>query len=170
MATKSETKDGVDRLLAEWATELHGVDLEVEAAVQRLQKITRAIRRRMDDTLADFGLSWGEWGILGHLSLLGTPYRSSPGQLSSKEGVSSGAMTNRLDRLEKAGLIQRLPDPADRRALKVELTEKGHKLWQDSVGVQASKEAAIRAALSERELAQLNKLLRKVVLELEKDA
>jgi DNA-binding MarR family transcriptional regulator len=168
VATKSETQDTVDRLIAEWATELEGIDLDVEAVVQRLQKINRAIRRRMDDTLADYGLSWPEWGILAHLSLMGPPYRSSPGQLSVKEGLSSGAMTNRLDRLEESSLIRRLPDPEDRRALYVELTDKGHKVWQDSVGAQASKEAAIAAALSERELAQLNNLLRKVLLEFER--
>lgn len=161
-------QDNVDRLLAEWAEELPGVDLEVESAVQRMQRIVKAIRRQMDETLGEFGLSFGEWGILGHLSLSGPPYRSSPGQLSEKEGLSSGAMTNRLDRLEKAGLIRRLPDPNDRRGLQIELTDQGHGLWAKALGAQASKEAAVAAALSERELAQLNKLLRKVLLELER--
>lgn len=79
-------------------------------------------------------------------------------------------MTNRLDRLEEAGLVQRLPDPDDRRALLVELTDQGHKLWLESVGVQASKEAAIAAALNRRELKELNELLRKVLLEFEKES
>jgi DNA-binding MarR family transcriptional regulator len=72
-------------------------------------------------------------------------------------------MTNRLDQLEKAGLVRRLPDPDDRRALLVELTKKGHKLWAESISAQADKEAALAAALDGRELAQLNKLLRKVL-------
>jgi DNA-binding MarR family transcriptional regulator len=169
VATKPEAQDAVDRLIAEWAPELEGVDLEVEAVVQRLQTIVRAVRRRMDETLAEFGLTTGEWGILGHLSLSGPPYRSSPSKLAGKESLSSGAMTNRLDRLEEAGLVERLPDPEDRRALYVELTDKGRRLWQETVGVQASKEAAIAAALSGRELAQLNKLLRKILLEFERE-
>ncbi len=122
----------------------------------------------MDDTLKEYGLSHGEWGILGHLRLAGPPYRSSPGQLSKDEWLSSGAMTNRLDRLEEAGLVRRLPDPDDRRALHVELTEKGEKLWLESVGVQASKEAALAAALDKKELKELNALLRKVLLEFER--
>jgi DNA-binding MarR family transcriptional regulator len=168
VATEIKHEDRVDQLLADWAPELPGVDLDVESAVQRMQRIVKAIRRRMDETLSEFGLSFGEWGILGHLSLSGAPYRSSPGQLSEKEGLSSGAMTNRLDRLEEAGLIRRLPDPNDRRGLQIELTEQGHELWAKALGAQASKEAAVAAALSERELAQLNKLLRKVLLEFER--
>ena len=164
----SETEDAVDRMIAEWASALEGIDLDVEAAVQRMQRIVRAIRRRMDETLGGFDLSYGEWGILGHLRFAGPPHRSSPGQLANKEELSSGAMTNRLDRLESAGLIRRLPDPSDRRSLHVELTEKGLKLWTQAVGAQASKEAAIAAALSKKELAQLNTLLRKVLLEFER--
>jgi DNA-binding MarR family transcriptional regulator len=168
MATKAETQDAVDRHMAEWPAELQGVDLEVEAAVQRMQRIVKAIGRRMDETLKEFDLSHGEWGMLGHLTMSGPPYRSSPGQLSAKEGLSSGAMTNRLDRLEEAGLVRRLPDPNDRRSLHVELTDKGHKLWVDALDAQASKEAATAAALSRKELQQLNTLLRKVLLESER--
>jgi DNA-binding MarR family transcriptional regulator len=168
MATKVEEQDAIDRFVAEWAAELPGVDLDVESAVQRMQHIVKAIRRRMDETLSEFKLSYGEWGILGHLSLRGPPYRSSPGQLSEKEGLSSGAMTNRLDRLEEAGLVRRLPDPKDRRGLHIELTDKGHELWVAALGAQASKEAAVAAALSRKELGQLNVLLRKVLLEFER--
>lgn len=168
MTTKAETGDAVDRFLGDWPAELHGVDPEVEAAVQRIQRINKAIRRRMEETLGEFDLAYGEWGILGHLSLSGPPYRSSPGQLSEKEGLSSGAMTNRLDRLEAAGLVRRLPDPSDRRALVVELTDKGHDLWKEALGAQASKEGVLAAALSRKELKELNALLRKVLLEFER--
>jgi DNA-binding MarR family transcriptional regulator len=169
VATKqAQEQDSVDRLLAEWAPELRNVDLDVESAVQRMQRIVKTIHRRMDETLGEFGLSYAEWGLLGHLSLGGAPYRSSPGRLSEKEKLSSGAMTNRLDRLEAAGLVKRLPDPSDRRALVVELTEKGHDLWTAAVGAQASKEAVLAASLDREELRQLNVLLRKVLLEFER--
>lgn len=168
MSAKATTeRDSVDHMLESWAPELPGIDLDVEAAVQRIHKLNRHIQRRMKETLAERGLNYGEWGVLAYLSLTGPPYRSSPGELAEKDSLSSGAMTNRLDQLEKAGLVRRLPDPADRRALQVELTEKGHKLWLESVGVQAAKEAALAAALDERELAQLNNLLRKVLRGLE---
>jgi DNA-binding MarR family transcriptional regulator len=165
MAAKEQT-DAVDRMIASWAEQLD-IDLEVEAAVQRIQRVFRHIRRRMDETLAEAGLGHGEWSLLGHLALGGPPHRDSPGKLASKEELSSGAMTNRLDRLEEAGLIRRLPDPNDRRALQVELTDAGHELWRKSVGVQAAKEAALAEALTPRELEQLNRLLRKVLLRFE---
>ena len=125
MATKQATeRDSVDKFMDARASELPDIDLDVEAAVHRIQRIVKSVRRRMDETLKEYDLPHGEWAILGNLRLGGPPYRSSPGQLSKDEWISSGAMTNRLDRLEEAGLVKRLPDPDDRRALRVELTER----------------------------------------------
>ncbi len=172
MATKSKEqtgKDSVDRLLARWAPQLPNIDLEVEAAVQRIQKLGRYVRKHMDETLGDVGLSWGEWAVLGDLRLGGEPYRASPGTLAEHAGLSSGAMTNRLDQLEKAGFVRRLPDPDDRRGVQVELTKAGHRVWLESVGVQAAKEAHLAAVLSERELVQLNRLLRRAMLGFEQN-
>ena len=161
-------QDSIDRLLATWVPQLPDIDLDVEAAVQRLQRLVRYIRRQMDDTLGEVGLSWGEWGVLGFLRLGGEPYRASPGRLSEHLGLSSGAMTNRLDRLEEAGYVRRLPDPDDRRGVQVELTDAGHDVWLRSVDAQAAKEALLASALNDRELAQLNRLLRRAMLEFER--
>jgi DNA-binding MarR family transcriptional regulator len=169
VATRKVGSDRVDQKIEEWAPRLPPIDLDIEAAVQRIQWIGRLIDKKMMETLGEFELSHGEWHVLRHLAMEGPPHLSSPGKLAKWEGLSSGAMTNRLDQLEKAGLVRRLPDPDDRRALKVELTRKGHKLWTDTLEVQAGKEAALAAALDERELAQLNKLLRKVLAGLEEN-
>lgn len=165
--TKKVDTDRVDKLLEEWTPKLPPIDLDIEGAVQRIQWISKLIHRQMEETLADYELTHGEWGILRQLAMEGPPHRSSPGKLAQRDGLSSGAMTNRLDQLEKAGLVKRLPDLEDRRALHVELTDKGHKLWADSLSAQANKEAKLAASLDERELAQLNKLLRKVLTGLE---
>jgi DNA-binding MarR family transcriptional regulator len=159
----SDEPDWVDRMIESWGGELPGIDLDVEGAVERINWISRNIRRRMDETLGDHDLSFEEWGLLGHLKLSGPPYASTPGKLSEKQDLSSGAMTNRLDRLEEDGLIKRVPDPKDRRSLKVELTPKGHKVWLKTVHAQAAKEAVIGAQLSKKELEQFNSLLRKVL-------
>ena len=82
--------------------------------------------------------------------------------------LSSGAMTNRLDRLEQAGYVRRLPDPDDRRGVVVELTDHGRETYRSAVGVQAKKEALMAAALSPREQTQLNSLLRRLMLEFER--
>jgi DNA-binding MarR family transcriptional regulator len=169
MARTAVQSDRVDRMLETWASRLPPIDLDIEGAVQRIQWINKLIHRQMEETLAEFEVTHGEWGILRQLAMEGPPHRSSPGQLAQRDGLSSGAMTNRLDQLEKAGLVKRLPDLDDRRALHVELTKKGHKLWADSISAQANKEANLAAALDERELAQLNKLLRKVLTGLDDD-
>ena len=115
--------------------------------------------------MAEVGLSWSEWEVLGQLRLWpASPTGSSPGRLAKHEQMSSGAMTARLDRLGERGFIRRLPDPDDRRGVLVELTETGLDAYFAAVDAQAAKEAAVAQALTKREREQLNGLLRKVIL------
>jgi DNA-binding MarR family transcriptional regulator len=102
------------------------------------------------------------------LKRAGSPYRRKAGELAERSDISSGAMTNRLDRLEEAGLVRRLRDPDDRRGVLVELTDAGDRLYGESVSAQAAKEALVASALDEDEKQQLNALLRKIMLELER--
>jgi DNA-binding MarR family transcriptional regulator len=164
---ESPEQDHVDRMLQIWKRELPDLDLATEGIVERIQKLQRYLDRAMNETLAEFKLDRGEWWLLGALRRSGPPYRMSPGKLAEDIGLSSGAMTNRLDRLEAADLIRRLPDPDDRRALQVELTEAGWQAWQDTVGTQARKEALVANALDPSEKVLLNALLRRLMLEFE---
>ena len=157
-------------MLQIWKRELPDLDLGTEGIVERIQKLQRYLDRAMNETLAEFKLDRGEWWLLGALRRSGPPYRKSPGKLAEDIGLSSGAMTNRLDRLEAAGLIRRLPDPDDRRALQVELTDAGWQAWQDTVGAQARKEALVANALQPDEKVALNALLRRLMLEFEEQA
>jgi DNA-binding MarR family transcriptional regulator len=141
------------------------LDLELLLSING---IGRRIRRLLDETLAEHGLAQGEWHDLGSLTRAGSPYRRSAGELAEHADISSGAMTNRLDRLEEAGLVRRLPDPNDRRGVLVELTDAGRKLYEESVSAQAAKEALIASALDGDEKKQLNALLRKMMLEFER--
>ena len=125
------------------------------------------MKRELESTLAEHGLSLGEWQVMGSLIHEGEPFCSSPGELASGLELSSGAMTNRLDRLEARGLVRRRPDPDDRRGVQVELSPEGRRAWEASTNAQARKEALIASALSEREKKQLNTLLRKLMLALE---
>lgn len=162
-----EEQDHIDRWLAE--TELPGtVDLEVEGIVDRINGIGRRFKRILDETLVDFDLSAGEWHVLGRLQMSGAPHRQPMGALAKREGLSSGAMTNRIDQLEEAGLVKRVPDPEDRRGVLVELTDAGAKAWKESVSAQAAKESLIAAALSDDEKQQLNGLLRRLMREFER--
>jgi DNA-binding MarR family transcriptional regulator len=101
------------------------------------------------------------------LRLGGDACRSSPGDLASDLELSSGAMTSRLDRLEGAGLIRRLPDPEDRRGVVVELTEQGREAWDLAANVQGRREAFFARTLTKSEQKQLNTLLRKLLLGLD---
>lgn len=157
--------DHVDAFLEQFKGEFPAeVDLEVEGIVDRINGINRRLQRALDETLAEYGLDHGAYKVLGSLRWAGPPYRRSAGDLAKRSDLSSGAMTNRLDQLENAGLVRRLRDPDDRRGVLVEPTEKGNKLWEKTIGVQARKEQLIAAALNERERQQLNALLRRVML------
>lgn len=168
VVTKSGEQDHVDRFLQEIADRLPDLDLEVEGIVDRIGGLNRRFKRSQEETLSEFDLNLGEYHVLGALFHTGPPYRRSPGWLADQNNLSSGAMTNRIDRLEEAGLVRRLPDPEDRRGLKVELTEAGLNKWRDSVGAQAIKEQLVASALSDREKSTLNQLLRKMMLEFER--
>jgi len=155
--------DIVDKRIADWVGSLPGLDLEVEGIVERIQHLEKRIRKMLDDTLAEFGLNVGEWAVLGSLRRAGDPYRRSPGQLAKSFGLTTGAMTNRLDKLEAAELIRRLPDPDDRRGVIVELLPEGREVWERAVGAQSAKEQFVASGLNERERKQLNSLLRRMV-------
>jgi DNA-binding MarR family transcriptional regulator len=159
-----EQRDHIDRFLDQLSPELQ-IDREVEGIVDRIAGISRRIKRTAEHTMAEFGLSYGEWHVLSHLHNQGP--RLSPGALAKRIELSTGAMTNRLDRLEQAKLVRRLPDPDDRRGLLVELTDEGRRLYRESVAAQAQKESVIASALSADEQRQLNALLRRLMLEFE---
>jgi DNA-binding MarR family transcriptional regulator len=168
MAKKVE-KDHVDEWLERaWLEDIPNLDLEVEGIVDRMSGLNRRFKRSLNEVIAEHGLTVEDWHVLGALSQAGPPFKRSAGELAKRAELSSGAMTNRLDRLEKAGLVERLPDPDDRRGVLVGLTEAGQKKWRDSAGAEAAFEALIGAALTKREKEQLNSLLRRLMLEFEK--
>jgi DNA-binding MarR family transcriptional regulator len=165
---KTGERDHVDRFLEEISADLPSdLDLTVEGIVDRVSGIHRRIKWMHDETLDQLGLTVSDWHVLTALRWAGAPYRRKAGELARRADLTSGAMTSRLDALEKEGLVRRLPDPADRRGVLVELTEKGREQHQQAMGIQAEKEALLAAALTAREKEQLNSLLRRVMLTLE---
>ncbi|HEX5949403.1 MAG TPA: MarR family transcriptional regulator, partial [Actinomycetota bacterium] len=145
------------------------IDPEVEAAVDRIWKLSKHLDRLWDSTAARFGLHQsGEYKVL--LKLRRAPgHQMTPGQLSSKLVLSTGAMTNRLDRLESAGLVRRERDPDDRRSVIVRLTERGEALLNDAIVAQAKEESRVMSALEPAEQRRLNQLLRKLMLVVERE-
>jgi len=165
---KSVERDHVDDFLESIRDELPALDFEVEGIVDRIMGLSRRIKRMMEETCAEHGLTWGEWKVLGYLHRQAGPTRrASPGQLAERLELSSGAMTNRLDRLEEAGLIERLRDPDDRRGVQVELTAAGREAYEQTTTAQAEKAALVASALSAREKKDLNALLRRMMITFE---
>jgi DNA-binding MarR family transcriptional regulator len=165
---KSGERDHVDRFLEDISADLPAdLDLTVEGIVDRIGGINRRIKLMHDETLDQLGLNITDWHVLTALRWAGEPYRRKAGELARRAELTSGAMTSRLDALEKEGLVRRLRDPADRRSVIVELTEKGRKKHQQAMGIQAQKEALLGEALTGREKEELNGLLRRVMITLE---
>ena len=162
-AKRESEHDRLDDWLDIWAREIPKLDRTTEGIVERIGNLHKDLDDSMAETLATFDLDRRAFHLLGRLRSYGPPYRRSPGQLAGDMRLSSGAMTNRLDRLEAAGLIRRLPDPNDRRGQIIEPTEKGHAAWDRTVGTQAERERRIASVLTTREREQLHRLLRKLM-------
>jgi DNA-binding MarR family transcriptional regulator len=157
-------EDHIDHLLARLDAAGARLDLDVEGIVDRISSINKRVRTALKDTLADYGITPEDWGVLTSLRLRKEGKLTTPGALARDLELSSGAMTSRLDRLEAIGYIRRLPDPGDRRGVLVELTDAGREAWESAIEVQGRKEAFFASALTKAEQRELNVLLRKLLL------
>jgi DNA-binding MarR family transcriptional regulator len=128
---KTPHRDHVDDVRAEWAHEWPGLDTSPIDVVARTGRLARYFDQATDRVFAVYGLRREGWDVLASLRRAGPPYRASPTALYQRLMRTSGAMTNRLRRLERAGLIVRVPDPSDARGLLVELTERGHRVVEE---------------------------------------
>jgi DNA-binding MarR family transcriptional regulator len=154
--------DRIDSLVAQWADVHPGLDLEAMALVQRLDTAAALVRGRIAALAQGYGVSLEEGDILFTIRRAGSP-GLSPTALTDSLMVSSGTMTNRLDQLERKGLIERVPNPADRRAVQIELTAKATKLVDKAVAVHVDNEVEMLAVLSEAERKRLDATLRKLI-------
>lgn len=124
MVTQPVT-DEVDGLVAGWRTERPDLDVEPLQVLSRISRLARHLDRARRAAFAAHGLESWEFDVLSALRRQGTPYQLSPGALLHATLVTSGTMTNRIDRLAGAGLVSRQPDPQDKRGVLVVLTQRG---------------------------------------------
>jgi DNA-binding MarR family transcriptional regulator len=118
---------------------------------------------RTEKAYARFGIGRGEFDVLATLRRAGEPYTLSPRQLSATLMLTTGGMTGRLDKLERAGLLRRSPDPHDRRGLKVTLTDKGLELIDEAVGAGLAVQTEALSGLDAEQAGQLAELLRELL-------
>jgi DNA-binding MarR family transcriptional regulator len=141
------------------------IDPEVEGIVSRVHKINRYLQNASRDSLGAVGLTKEEWNVL--MALHDTV--RSHGWLCRDLDVSTGAMTNRLDKLERSRLIRRAPDPQDRRGVLLELTADGKARLEEYIDAGAVRERELLDDLSLTEKQQLNRLLSKLLVALQTD-
>ena len=156
--------DRAARAIAEWKAERPDLDGLPMVVFGRLAEAAHTVT---NDHLRPFlqasGLPAGEFDVLATLRRAGPPYALTPTALYDATMVTSGAMTGRVDRLEKAGLVQRKDDPADRRGTIVALTKKGFALIDDMIGRHVENERRMLAGLSRKEQETLAMLLGKLI-------
>jgi DNA-binding MarR family transcriptional regulator len=154
--------DAVDEILAQWRAVRPDLDLRAMGIIGRLGRVALLVQRAVEAELQRHGLSVGEFDVLAALRRAGKPHRLTPTQLYRTLMLTSGAMTNRIDRLEERGLVERHEDPSDRRGTLVGLTAQGLRVVDAAVTGHVDNEARILAGLSKGELAALEGLLRRV--------
>jgi DNA-binding MarR family transcriptional regulator len=161
--------DQIDRIRAQWARELPDVDTEAVAIIGRARRITLNVRPAIEGVFARHGLDAGEFDVLATLRRAGPPFCLTPTLLYRTLMISSGGLTDRLSRLEAAGLVRRRPSEADKRSLLVELTERGRERTEAALREDMALERTLVAGLSAAERRQLADLLRKLALSLSAD-
>lgn len=162
--------DRAERAVAQWKRERPDIDAHVMATVGRILEAAHLMERtRLTPLASKFGLQTGEFDVIAALRRAGEPYELTPKQLYEALMLSSGAMTSRLDRLERAGLIERHASATDRRSVDVRLTQKGAKLIDEILPHHIANEQEALASLSAREREQLDHLLGKLIRGLERD-
>ncbi len=153
------SKDRIEKLLEQWKRERPDLDASPMGILGRLMILSRLADRGVEEVLRPHKLTIQEFDVLAVLRRCGPPFRQSVGVLCAYSLLSSGAMTNRVDRLEQKGLVQREPNPEDRRGVHVALTSKGRKVIDQLVAKRLQEAHERVAALSAKERRQLETLL-----------
>lgn len=151
--------DPVDIITAQWRSERPDLDVGPMGLIGRLMRIAAVLSREMAKTHAEFGLNLASFDVLATLLRSGAPYALSPNDLLATMMVTSGTMTNRIDQLEKAGLVIRAENPADKRSVLITLTPEGKALIDRAVTAHVATQARLVEGLSPSERDALNRAL-----------
>lgn len=160
-------QDAVDLRRAQWARELPGLDTEPMAVLGRIWRIANIVSPGIEAIFRGFGLERGEFDVISTLRRAGPPYSLTPTELYTMLMISSGGLTHRLDRLEKAGLIRREASGRDGRSRVVVLTRQGIETAEAAFRADMAQEAETMSALAPQDREALAALLGKLAKALE---
>jgi DNA-binding MarR family transcriptional regulator len=155
--------DGVDAIVEQWRRERPDIDTRAMATIGRLSRASHLVQQELKASFARFDLEPAAFDVLATLRRSGSPYRLSPSALVRTAMVTSGAITQRIDRLESRGLVRRAPDPDDGRAVLVELTEQGSALVDEVLPAHAETLERLLAPLATADRARLDDALRSLL-------
>jgi DNA-binding MarR family transcriptional regulator len=160
-------RDEVDLLVEAWQRERADLDLGPMEVLSRIGRLSHHLDRARRQAFAEHDLENWEFDVLAALRRAGAPYELSPGRLIRETLVTSGTMTNRVDRLAARGLVERLPDPRDRRGVQVRLTEAGRTAVDGALDALLRRERELLGGLSGADHRRLAALLRQLVVPFE---
>lgn len=155
--------DHVDLITRQWAAERPDLDTRAMAVIGRVARLSMACTQGMQSTFARYGLNPAKFDVLATLLRSGPPYALSPGALLDTTMVASGTMTNRIDRLEQDGLVERRKNPEDSRSVIIALTPKGLTLINEMMAAHVATQAQLLEGLTAEEQAALTALLAKAL-------
>ncbi|NED94909.1 MarR family transcriptional regulator [Phytoactinopolyspora alkaliphila] len=161
--------DAVEAVLAQWSRERPDVDNTPMSVIARVMRLSRLLDRRLKDFLAGHGLEPGEFDVLTTLRRSGAPYSLSAREFRVASLVTSGAITNRVDRMMAKGLVDRTPDTHDRRSVQITLTPRGLDLIDRLYSSHIKNYERFLSALDHEEQARLADGLRSVIESLENE-
>lgn len=151
--------DHVTRIQAEWARERPDLDVSPQGVIGRLHRLAGHLTEQLCVVYRQYGLAEGEFDVLATLRRAGPPFERAPGELAQFTMVTTGAMTKRLDRLERDGLVTRRRSSTDGRGRVVALTTAGRELIDRAFTEHMANERRLLADLTPEEAAQLEALL-----------
>ncbi|MQY26190.1 MarR family winged helix-turn-helix transcriptional regulator [Nocardia aurantia] len=159
--------DAIDAIVAQWQRERPELDLEAMAILGRLGRMYQLGERAIESVFTAHGLGRGEFDVLAALRRAGEPFELNPSVLADTLMLSRAGMTSRLDRLESAGLVRRIADAGDRRAVRVALTAAGRERIDIVVAAHTRNETALLSVLSAPDRRELDRLARILLRSLE---
>ena len=170
MAMIGRMRDEVDRLVEAWQRERADLDLRPMEVLSRVTRLGHHLDRARRQAFTEHAIESWEFDVLAALRRAGAPYELSPGRLLKETLVTSGTMTNRVDRLAGRGLVERLPDPRDRRGVLVRLTPAGRRTVDGALEGLLRREHDLLAGLDAADQKRLAGLLRSLVAPFESES
>jgi DNA-binding MarR family transcriptional regulator len=164
------TSDEVDRIVDAWQQERPDLDVAPLHVLSRVSRLARHLDIARREAFAATDLEPGEFDVLAALRRTGKPYALTPSALISQNLVTSGTMTNRIDRLESKNLVARLPDPKDGRGVLVQLTQSGKSAVDRALDELLAREKLLLATVSKADREKLANVLRDIVLPFDEES